>query len=232
MNRSKATATTLCQKCLKRGKYSGTANLKANTDEPKGHFSYECTASKQDRPYVSRPSRTQQLLNPELAPKIVEATKPAAAEAKSSPKRVQKADDVNAVRSKRRSASYSSDSDSVSTISTRSSRSPSPPPRRIEGKADGLYLSYKEQSMKRELPASKRRRSRSPLPSGGENPQVSRTSHDRNRSRSPFRTRSREPPPSTASGGPVSEVASSKRERSLSPYSRRVALSGGNAKGR
>ncbi|KAL1586781.1 hypothetical protein WHR41_04643 [Cladosporium halotolerans] len=50
---SKASASTLCQKCLKRG-----------------HFSYECTASQQDRPYISRPSRTQQLLNPKLAPKI------------------------------------------------------------------------------------------------------------------------------------------------------------------
>ncbi|KAM0689842.1 hypothetical protein Q7P36_010713 [Cladosporium allicinum] len=50
---SKATSTTLCQKCLKRG-----------------HFSYECTASQQDRPYISRPSRTQQLANPKLAPKI------------------------------------------------------------------------------------------------------------------------------------------------------------------
>lgn len=50
---SKATASTLCQKCLK-----------------KGHFSYECTASQQDRPYISRPSRTQQLANPKLAPKL------------------------------------------------------------------------------------------------------------------------------------------------------------------
>ncbi|KAK1073923.1 hypothetical protein LTR12_001330 [Friedmanniomyces endolithicus] len=216
MNRSKATATTLCQKCLKRG-----------------HFSYECTASKQDRPYVSRPSRTQQLLNPELAPKIVEATKPAAAEAKPNPKGVQKADDVDGIRSKRRSASYSSTSDSVSTISTRSSQSPSPPPRRIEGKVDSLYLSYKEQSNRQGLPASKRPRSRSPLPSSGNIAQESRTSRDRHRSRSPFRTHSREQRPSTASGEPVSKVASSKREeRSLSPYSRRIALTGGNAKGR
>lgn len=50
---SKATSSTLCQKCLK-----------------KGHFSYECKASQQDRPYISRPSRTQQLANPKLAPKI------------------------------------------------------------------------------------------------------------------------------------------------------------------
>ncbi|KAF2210330.1 hypothetical protein CERZMDRAFT_99395 [Cercospora zeae-maydis SCOH1-5] len=50
---SKATPTTLCQKCLK-----------------KGHYTYECTATQQERPYTSRPSRSQQLLNPKLAPKL------------------------------------------------------------------------------------------------------------------------------------------------------------------
>ncbi|CAI7599774.1 unnamed protein product [Penicillium bialowiezense] len=48
---SKASATTLCQKCLKRD-------------------IYECKASAQERPYIPRPSRTQQLLNPELVPKL------------------------------------------------------------------------------------------------------------------------------------------------------------------
>jgi hypothetical protein len=51
--RSKAAPDTLCQKCLKRG-----------------HYSYECTASAQERPYKSRPSRTQQLLNPRLKPTL------------------------------------------------------------------------------------------------------------------------------------------------------------------
>lgn len=32
------------------------------------HYSYECKATA--RPYVSRPSRTQQLLNPRLAPQL------------------------------------------------------------------------------------------------------------------------------------------------------------------
>ncbi|KAJ4378210.1 hypothetical protein N0V86_005910 [Didymella sp. IMI 355093] len=50
---SKASPTTLCQKCLQRG-----------------HYSYECKAKAQDRPYKSRPSRTQQLLNPTLKPKL------------------------------------------------------------------------------------------------------------------------------------------------------------------
>ncbi|KAL7623369.1 hypothetical protein AAE478_007050 [Parahypoxylon ruwenzoriense] len=34
------------------------------------HYSYECKASAQERPYVSRPSRTQQLFNPKLMPKL------------------------------------------------------------------------------------------------------------------------------------------------------------------
>jgi len=50
---SKASGNTLCQKCLKRG-----------------HYSYECKASAQERPYIARPSRTQQLLNPKLVPKL------------------------------------------------------------------------------------------------------------------------------------------------------------------
>lgn len=46
-----------CQKCLKRG-----------------HYSYECKASSQERPYVSRPSRSQQLRNPKLVPKLTSDT--------------------------------------------------------------------------------------------------------------------------------------------------------------
>ncbi|KAI1622364.1 hypothetical protein EDD37DRAFT_470325 [Exophiala viscosa] len=34
------------------------------------HYSYECKSSAQERPYISRPSRTQQLLNPKLKPKL------------------------------------------------------------------------------------------------------------------------------------------------------------------
>ncbi|PSR81830.1 zinc knuckle-domain-containing protein [Coniella lustricola] len=46
-------ANVQCQKCLKRG-----------------HYSYECKTQPQERPYKARPSRTQQLLNPDLAPKL------------------------------------------------------------------------------------------------------------------------------------------------------------------
>ncbi|EHA57472.1 hypothetical protein MGG_15478 [Pyricularia oryzae 70-15] len=34
------------------------------------HYSYECKAAPQERPYVPRPSRTQQLLNPKLRPDL------------------------------------------------------------------------------------------------------------------------------------------------------------------
>lgn len=34
------------------------------------HYSYECTVSTQERPYLTRPSRTQQLQNPKLRPKL------------------------------------------------------------------------------------------------------------------------------------------------------------------
>ncbi|RKK19917.1 hypothetical protein BFJ63_vAg10701 [Fusarium oxysporum f. sp. narcissi] len=46
-----------CQKCLKRG-----------------HYSYECKATAQERPYVSRPSRSQQFRNPKLVPKLTNET--------------------------------------------------------------------------------------------------------------------------------------------------------------
>ncbi|KAL2221359.1 zinc knuckle-domain-containing protein [Thermoascus aurantiacus ATCC 26904] len=126
----KATPSTLCQKCLKRG-----------------HYSFECKVSTQDRPYVSRPSRTQQLQNPELMPKLTNEVpndllrkKGVADEllSKQEKERGRKRDlddDVELLdgrdHSRKRARSLSSDSSSsVSTISTNSSRSESPKPRR------------------------------------------------------------------------------------------------------
>lgn len=40
------------------------------------HYSYQCTSTVQDRPYIARPSRSQQLSNPKLVPKLTEATPP------------------------------------------------------------------------------------------------------------------------------------------------------------
>ncbi|CCU82382.1 hypothetical protein BGHDH14_bgh01719 [Blumeria hordei DH14] len=120
---SKATPSTLCQKCLK-----------------KGHYSYECKAVAQERPYVSRPSRTQQFFDPKLVPKLTSAVpqeltrkKGIADEQLASLKErgrrrsPQSDEDVAAKKFRRRDDSISSAS--ISTISTCSSRSHSPPPR-------------------------------------------------------------------------------------------------------
>ncbi|KAF2117533.1 zinc knuckle-domain-containing protein [Lophiotrema nucula] len=121
---SKASADTLCQKCLK-----------------KGHYSYECTASTQERPYKSRPSRTQQLLNPQLKPKLMMDVpndllkkKGIADEilAKKEEDRGRKPNG-NADGRRKRSRSASSSVDSVSTISTDRSRSRPRSPKRREG---------------------------------------------------------------------------------------------------
>ncbi|KAI0768979.1 zinc knuckle-domain-containing protein [Trametes elegans] len=55
-NQPRATASTVCQKCL------GT-----------GHFTYECKGS---RPYISRPSRTKMLENPKVLAKLKADGKP------------------------------------------------------------------------------------------------------------------------------------------------------------
>ncbi|CAD6505089.1 BgTH12-00587 [Blumeria graminis f. sp. triticale] len=120
---SKATPSTLCQKCLK-----------------KGHYSYECKAVAQERPYVSRPSRTQQFFDPKLVPQLTSAVpqeltrkKGIADEQLANLKErgrrrsPQSDEDVAAKKIRRRDDSISSAS--ISTISTCSSRSQSPPPR-------------------------------------------------------------------------------------------------------
>ncbi|KAF9452900.1 hypothetical protein P691DRAFT_659741 [Macrolepiota fuliginosa MF-IS2] len=55
-NQPRASSSTTCQKCLQ-----------------KGHFIYEC---KYERPYISRPSRTQQLENPRVLAKLKADGKP------------------------------------------------------------------------------------------------------------------------------------------------------------
>lgn len=117
---SKASPQTLCQKCLKRG-----------------HYSYECKSSTQERPYASRPSRSQQLTNPKLLPKLtsdvpndllrkkgVADEELAKKEAERGRKRKLEDDGYGSEPDKRSRSvlSYSS----VSTISTNKSRSLSP----------------------------------------------------------------------------------------------------------
>ncbi|GLI73500.1 hypothetical protein PoHVEF18_001718 [Penicillium ochrochloron] len=104
------------------------------------HYSYECKATTQERPYTARPSRTQQLLNPRLVPKLSEDVPTelqtagvadeilAKREAERGRKRDHdKEDEDRYGQSPKRARSLSSDSaDSVSTISTNRSASASP----------------------------------------------------------------------------------------------------------
>ncbi|KAG6359525.1 hypothetical protein INS49_013046 [Diaporthe citri] len=105
------------------------------------HYSYECKVQLQERPYNPRPSRTQQLLNPKLVPKLTNDTPDDATrkkgvadeelakkEAERARKRELEDDDEPSAREPEFKRQRSSSVDSVSSISTRSSKSP--PPRR------------------------------------------------------------------------------------------------------
>ena len=67
---SKASASTMCQKCLKKDMSTLSLPWILMANSSSRHYSYECKANAQERPYVSRPSRTQQLSNPKLVPKL------------------------------------------------------------------------------------------------------------------------------------------------------------------
>ncbi|PKX94429.1 zinc finger CCHC-type containing 10 [Aspergillus novofumigatus IBT 16806] len=151
---TKATASTLCQKCLKRG-----------------HYSYECTVSAQERPYTTRPSRTQQLQNPNLRPKLTTnvpnellGSRGVADEilARRGEERVRKRelgdsdpfDDSHHAPKRSRSESSHSMS-SVSTISTSRSHSVSPPRHEVYTESRGRD---RAQSMSSPQPHSRKRR--------------------------------------------------------------------------
>ncbi|KAL3249512.1 hypothetical protein ABHI18_011557, partial [Aspergillus niger] len=109
---------------------------------PARHYSYECTVTAQERPYMSRPSRTQQLLNPKLRPQLSadvpsdsSCTKGLATEilAKREEERGRKREhdeadplDSRTQTSKRARSASSHSVSSVSTISTSRSHSRSP----------------------------------------------------------------------------------------------------------
>ncbi|KAF4949871.1 hypothetical protein FGADI_8587 [Fusarium gaditjirri] len=110
--------------------------VSANGRLAERHYSYECKATAQERPYVSRPSRSQQFRNPKLVPKLTNETlnplekkkgvadeELAKLEAERERERDQRDDGLIEPNVKRhRSVS----SHSVSTISTDAPRSPSP----------------------------------------------------------------------------------------------------------
>ncbi|EME44430.1 hypothetical protein DOTSEDRAFT_72044 [Dothistroma septosporum NZE10] len=246
---SQASATTTCQKCLK-----------------KGHYSYECTASKQDRPYVSRPSRSQQFSNPKLAPKLSAVLPPADPKPEvknpglvledSRSRKHSREEPTRTSAPKRRRSVLSYSSDSVSTISTSQSRSRSNSPPRDSRRRISVYREAPPRDERRrrgsstgsrrrpsrpdsrtqseQSPVDSRQRTGSSLRSSRKR-SISPTRRDvrRSRSRSPYRggsqhamaSRSRlddeqiAQPPRRPAAPP--EPA---RLRSLSPYSQRVAM--------
>lgn len=278
---SKATASTTCQKCLK-----------------KGHYSYECKAVIQERPYVSRPSRTQQLLNPKLVPKLTSDVpndllrkKGVADEqlAKIEEERGRKRDrqsedrDVRGASKRMRSASSAS-STSVSTISTNRSRSPPLRPTSRNSDGDRNYHVSRSYSppnrdagrhvpsarspsppSRRHLTDSEKKRRRDSISStesytSEDGRSIRRSSRERagsrstrrkfkersppvrgrrTESRSPHRDRRRRPSNDRQqtdnqdrsshgnSGQPINDASDFRnipRERSLSPFSKRLAL--------
>jgi len=146
--RSKAAPNTLCQKCLQ-----------------KGHFSYECQTATQSRPYTSRPSRTQQLVDPKLRPQITNTAlekeiKSVALDTIERQRQRSHSEDITKVYSRKRSRS-SSRSSSVSTISTRSSRTHSPQRPNYDGQEKELRTSTQRSGQSDSLGIKRRRRTSS-----------------------------------------------------------------------
>ncbi|KAI9712562.1 MAG: hypothetical protein M1812_006871 [Candelaria pacifica] len=112
--------------------------MRQSSDKFLRHYSYECKSSTQERPYASRPSRTQQLLNPKLVPKLtsdvpndllrqkgIADEQLAKKEEERGRARLRDPGASEGVAQASRSRSISSySSSSVSTISTGASRSP------------------------------------------------------------------------------------------------------------
>ncbi|KAK1983514.1 hypothetical protein LZ30DRAFT_714163 [Colletotrichum cereale] len=142
--RQSTPANVQCQKCLKRDKFiSGHFITNIALTPTERHYSYECKEPAQTRPYVSRPSRTQQLRNPKLMPKLTNETPDGAertkgiADAELAKKEAERARqreleerDDELIRKTESRRQRSESVDSVSTISTSRSASPPPPPRR------------------------------------------------------------------------------------------------------
>ncbi|KAJ5489657.1 hypothetical protein N7539_004547 [Penicillium diatomitis] len=140
------------------------------------HYSYECKATAQERPYKARPSRTQQLLNPTLVPKLSEDVQREPGDTAGLADKILAGREADRgttrhsaeipgdlqEKSPRRARSLSSNSvDSVSTISTNRSASAS-----------------RERSSRRASDALDRGGSASPLPTGSRKRRYSDASED------------------------------------------------------
>ncbi|KAK7522055.1 hypothetical protein IWZ03DRAFT_108261 [Phyllosticta citriasiana] len=136
--RSKAAPSTTCQKCLKKDTFF-LPFVPTTAESSKRHYSYECKVTTQERPYLARPSRTQQLFNPKLMPQLTSDVpndllrrKGVADDvlAKQSEDRGRKhaRDDNHSAPSPRTRSRSESSLYSVSTVSTNRSRTRSPFP--------------------------------------------------------------------------------------------------------
>lgn len=177
-------ANIQCQKCLKRG-----------------HYSYECKTPVQERPYVPRPSRTQQLRNPSLMPKLANDSLSATERrqgladselAKGNPERAKsrggapQEDELGNPSRNQRSPSTSPSAHSVSTIST--SGSASPPEQRWHHQQRNRSIGANSQSSPRDRSRSRSQTlSKSPLEGEGRACSPSRV-HGRNFDRSTTRS--------------------------------------------
>lgn len=177
---SKASPSTTCQKCLK-----------------KGHYSYECKESVQTRPYVSRPSRTQQLLNPKLAPRLAsDATNDLLRKTGIADEQLAKAEaeraKFNATRSispearhspaRKRPRSISSGSEnSISTISTNRSRSRSRKRVNRDVKEDSVASQPRFFQSQSRSPPRKRKHDRMSSESASRSPSRSRSRDHKSR---------------------------------------------------
>ncbi|KAF7288564.1 SHSP domain-containing protein [Mycena chlorophos] len=101
-NQPRATSSTVCQKCLGRG-----------------HFIYEC---KGQRPYVSRPSRTQQLENPSTLAKLKASGKPSVEVPEEFKKKEGTANAILEAREKERNAQLPQDKDKGKGRETKKAR--------------------------------------------------------------------------------------------------------------
>lgn len=192
------------------------------------HYSYECKATTQERPYTSRPSRTQQLLNPKLAPKLAsdvpndlirkkgvadeQLAKLEESRGRTKDRSLSPAPMASTSRKRSRSmSSYSSDS--VSTISTTRSTSP----KRARRRDRDSFSDYQSRPMKRRYSSSalsrsrSRSRSNSVLEDDFDRPSDGKRSSEANQRR---RHQMASPEPR---GRPESQRRGSRRTKSRSP---------------
>ncbi|KAF5670349.1 hypothetical protein FDENT_11295 [Fusarium denticulatum] len=210
---------------------------------PERHYSYECKATAQERPYVSRPSRSQQFRNPKLVPKLtnerlnpLEQKKGVAdeelakleAERAREREREQRDDELIEPNVKRRG---SVSSHSVSTISTGASRSRSPGKDRARPPAQSprSRSPYSEDSQRgRRDDSRSRSRSHSPSLNRSRSPHVEAGHRRSDSGRSPSpedfdrrdQYRSRDPLPAVKGSAPARHPREDPSE-SRSPHSLR-----------